>query len=224
MGVYIAKYQDCVDSVRKVEIQTKSTFLENLHETELAANKTKSYLSILSWLLPAIALVVLLLIVRIRKRNQRNQLELKLEIHHKKNQLIHNKSQLKASLMLHIVDAKMLQLPVYKKATLFERDELTKELYKNCLHTDNWEKYCHLMNRILNNLLIKLENEIPEINRKELMWCGLYLIEIEKNDMALLLDCKSDSLYKLKQRVVQKFQLKSVKDLDAYFQKIIHED
>lgn len=224
MGIYIVKYQDCVDSVRKIEIQTKSTFLENLHETKLAANKTKSYLSILGWVLPVILVVGLLLLFRIRKRNQHKQLELKQEINQKQTQLIQNKSQLKTSLILQIDDAKALQAAVYKKATLLQRDELTKELYKNCLHTDNWAKFVQLINRTLNNLLIKLENEFPDINRKELMWCGLYLIEIEKNDMALLLDCKAESLYKLKQRVVQKLQLKSVKDLDDYFQKIVNDD
>ena len=46
MGQHMAKYQECTDSVRQIEIQTKSTVLEDIHETKSAIVKSK-YFSLL---------------------------------------------------------------------------------------------------------------------------------------------------------------------------------
>lgn len=222
MGKYIAKYQDCVDSVRKIEVQTKSTFLENLHETKLAANKTRNYLTIVGWVLPIIALVSLLLVYRARKRNKQNEQVLVQEINQKRTQIIQSKSHLKASLLQKIDDTRAMQMPAFKKASLLQRDEMTKELYAICLHTNNWDEFSSLMNSTFNNVMTTLENKFPELNRKELMWCGLYLVDLDANDISLVLDTKLSSLYKLKQRLAQKMNLKTSKEFEAFLDQMIN--
>ena len=70
------------------------------------------------------------------------------------------------------------------------------------------------MNKSFNNIITKLEARYPEINEKELLWCGLFLLGISNKDIALILDTQPTSLYKMKQRLAQKMQLAGTRELD----------
>jgi len=48
----------------------------------------------------------------------------------------------------------------------------------------------------------------------------LYLLNVHGTEMALVLDCKPESLYKLKQRLSQKMNMKSTKELDQLLERI----
>ena len=76
------------------------------------------------------------------------------------------------------------------------------------------------MNHTFNNLVIELEIKFPEITHKEIIWCCLFLLDIPTPNILLLLGYKQDSLYKMKQRLVQKMNLKSAVDLDNMIKKI----
>jgi len=223
MAIYMTYFQAYSDSVRKIESQTKTTVLEDIHQTSETAGKTKQYLIILGWILPVFILLSLFILFRMRKRNKGKEVELEqVEQQLTQNQSLLSQKQtlLKSNLIQKIEESKALQASVYKKATPAQRELMDKELYDSCLHVNDWEKFVKLMNQAFNNMISVLENSYPDITRKELTWCCLYLLDVHGTEMALVLDCKPESLYKLKQRLSQKMNMKSTKELDQLLEKI----
>ena len=214
MAVFMTRFQACSDSVRKVESQTKISVLENLHQTSETANKTKKYLLAVGWLLPMIILIILIILYRLRQRNkgkekQLEEAEVQLEV-----QLNEKKGLLVDNLIQKIDETRILHAEVYKKASISQREQLDKDLYNTCLHLNDWNAFRQLMNKTFNNLVSLLETENADITHKELIWCCLFLLDVRTQDIALVLDTQPASLYKLKQRLAQKMNLNSTRDLD----------
>jgi len=210
MAIYLSKYQDCADSVRKIDTQTKTTVLENIHKTTETAHKTKYYLVILGWTLPFIILISLFVYYRLRKRNKDKEKQLvEVEL-----QLSEKQISLKNNFVQKIEETKSLHIEEYRKSPLAKREAMDKEVYNVCLHLNDWKFFSESMNRTFNNIVSFLQKTYPDITRKEITWCCLYLLDIHSGDMALVLDCKPDSLYKLKQRLAQKMKLKTTLELN----------
>lgn len=210
MALYMSKYQECSDSVRKVETQTKTSVLENLYQTTDKVSKSKKYLFALGIAFAGIAILSLIIVSHQRMRNRKKEKQLQ-----QAEEKISSKDLLlRESLILKLQETRTLQAPKYKKASQSERIELDKELYNICLHIDKWDVFKKLMNQTFNNIITVLENRHEDINRKELTWCCLYLLDIPTPDIALILESQPGSLYKLKQRLAQKINLKSTKQLD----------
>lgn len=220
MAVYMTHYQSCTDSVSKLQAQTKTTVLEEIHKSSQSVNETKSYLYILMWAIPIIIIAGLLVLFLYRKRNKGKELLLEQQLNEKQQLLNKNKSLLKDNLLKKIEENKALHSTAYKKATSIERDALTIALYSNCLHLGNWEKFSELMNYTFNNIIDTLKNTHPDITQRELTWCCLNLLNIQVTEMALVLECKAGSLYKLKGRLAIKMDLNSTKDLDALLESL----
>lgn len=225
MAYYMTQFQSSSDSVRKIESQTKTTVLEGIHETTQNAGKTKQYVMVLSWLIPLIILISLFLIYRLRVRNKSKEKKLdeveeklnqnETQLIQKKTELIQKHSLLRENLMQKIEDTRLLHVAEYKKASLPQREEMELELYNTCLYINEWEKFARLMNHTFNDIIIVMESKYPEMTHKEMMWSCLLLLNTSTPKMLLLLDYKTDSLYKMKQRMVQKMNLKTSKDLDG---------
>jgi tetratricopeptide (TPR) repeat protein len=217
MAIYISKYQDYTDSVRKIESQSKLKAIENIHNTTKEANTTKRNMVLIVSVLIIILLLSSLLVFYLYKRNnlKRKQLNtFKLQLNNKQEFLsrgIQNK----------IEDIKALKADERKNASADERIKLDKELYINVLHLDKWDDFSREMNHAFNNIVVKLITDYPTITQKEVIWCCLHLLDIPHADRMLLLDVSSDSLYKLKQRFARKLNLKSTKDLDLFLRNLI---
>lgn len=217
MAVYLAKYQDCTDSVRRIETQTKTTVLEDLHQTNGAFSKSRHFLIILGCTIPLIIFLSLFIVYRLRKRSlgkekQLEEVEVQLvevgvQLNEKKNLFIE-------SLIHQIHETRISQSSAYKKASTLQRDQMDKELYNNCLHLNDWDAFRRLMNKTFNNIIVTLESNYSDLTHKELIWCCLFLLDIPNQDMALILESRPGSLYKLKSRLTQKMNLKSTKELD----------
>ena len=217
MAFYMSKYQDCTDSVRKIETQTKTSVLEDLHQTNGAFSKSRHFLIILGCIIPLIILLSLLIVYRLRKRSKGKEkqledaevqlVEVAVQLTEKKNLFIEN-------LMHQLQETRNSQATAYKKATIPQREQMDKELYNNCLHLNDWEAFKRLMNKLFNNIITTLESNYSDLTRKDLIWCCLFLLDIPNQDMAIILDSQPGSLYKLKSRLTQKMNLNSTKDLD----------
>ncbi len=210
MGFYMSKYQDCTDSVRKIEIQTKTTVLEDMHQTTQEASITKQLLLVLAWVVPFIVLVSLLIVYQLRTRNKGKEKQLE----EAEVQISQKQSLLIDSLKQKIEEARSMQSASYKKASPTLREQMDKELYNKCLYLNDWELFRRLMNRTFNNVEESLEKICPEVTRKELIWSCLFLLNIPTSDIAVVLDSQTASLYKLKQRLTQKMNLKSTRELE----------
>lgn len=217
MSFYMSKYQDCTDSVRKIEIQTKTSVLEDLHETNGAFSKSKHFLIILGCLVPLIIMLSLFILYRLRKRNKGKEKQLhetEVQLVEVEVQLSEKKNLFIDSLIHQVQETRASQAAAYKKATIQQKEQMDKELYNTCLHINDWEAFKRLMNKTFNNLITTLEGNYSDLTRKDLMWCCLFLLNIPNQDMAIILESQPGSLYKLKSRLTQKMNLKSNKELD----------
>lgn len=215
MALYLSKYQDCNDSLRNVEMQTKYTVLQDFHENAQAASQTKKYLMIIAWILPFLLAIGLFVFYRLRKRSIGKEKELQeaeLLITEKHNFLIDNIKQL-------IIDEREIQSLQYKKATLIERERMERDLYNKCLHINDWDRFKKLMNSVFDNIVTHFETNYLSVTKKEIMWCCLFLLDLPTPDIALILESQPGSLYKLKQRLSQKLSLSSTRELDMLLQR-----
>ncbi len=210
MAVYMSKYQDCSDSVRKIETQTKTTVLEDLHQTNGAISKSRRFLIILGIVIFIITLVSLSIVFSLRNRSRKKQLQLEMT----EEKLTEKQLFLKDSLIQKLEENRMLQAANYKKANLKERELISKEIFNTSLHLDDWEAFKKLMNKTFNNLVRELETRSPEVNHKEIIWCCLFLLDIPTNDIIILLECQQRSLYTMKQRLTQKLKLTTTAELE----------
>jgi len=212
MGVFMTHFQSCTDSIRKIEMQTKSTVLEKLHTTDQEANGTKRSMIFIVSILLLVLLLSTILVIFLYKRNKLKREQIGIF----KNQLTSKQEFVSHTLTKKIKEAKALQVAERKNATADKREELDKELYINALHLNNWGDFSTEMNHAFNNIIVSLEINYPTINQKEIIWCCLQLLDVSHADRMLVLEATSDSLYKIKQRLAQKMNLKTTKDLDCY--------
>ena len=212
MAGYMTKYQDCTDSVRKIEIQTKSSVLEDLYQSSDKISKSRRYMLMLGFIFVILAIISTLVVLQLRLRNKRKEEKLKLT----EEKLSSKQDILKENLIHKIEEMRLTQAPLFKKANISERENMTKELYEVCLYINDWDLFKKLMNQTFNNTITYLERNFKELNRKEIYWCCFYLLNLPNADIALILDSQTSSLYKLKQRITQKLNLKSTKELEQY--------
>lgn len=210
MATYMSKYQDCTDSVRKIETQTKTTILEDLHQTSSAASKSNQFLIISVFIILIILALSLFIVLTLRIKSNRKQQELKTT----EKKLVEKQLVLKHNLIQKLQETRDLHSSVFKKANGTERELIIKEIYNNTLHIDDWEAFKTLMNKTFNDIVGNLESRYSEINKKEILWCCLFLLDIPNNEMLNLLDCKQSSLYKLKYRITIKLQLTTAAELE----------
>ena len=210
MGIYLAKYQECTDSVRKVETQTKTSVLEDLHQTSGAFSKSKQFLVVLGITIFVILVVGFAIVFSLRMRAKKKQQQLEKT----EEKLTEKQLLLKDSLIQKIQEIKISKSDAYKKANIAERQAISKDIFNLSLHMDDWESFKKLMNKTFNNLITQLETRSSELNRKEIIWCCLFLLDIPTNDMIILLECQQRSLYTMKQRMTQKLKLTNTSELE----------
>jgi len=216
MGLYMTNYQSCTDSIRIVELQTKSTVLEKLHASVQESKGVKSSMIMVVSILLIVLLLSAFLVVYLYKRNKLKREQLAAF----KMQLSSKQEFASQALIKKIEETRLLQTDLRKNASVEEREKLDRELYRNALHFNNWDDFNREMNHAFNNIIVSLKSNYPTINRKELIWCCFHLLDIPHPDRMLLLDATSDSLYKLKQRLAQKLNLNTTKDLDLFLRNL----
>lgn len=215
MGKYMTQYQNYGDSIRKVESQTKSTVLESLHNTNEEANGSKRNMGLIAAILAIVVLFSVWIVYFLYKRNKLKKEQLELI----NQQLVIKQQFVCQSLSKKIEDTKALQAEVRRDALPEERMKLNKDLYISSLHLDDWDLFKREMNHAFNQIIDTLETDYPTITKKEITWCCFQLLGISNEDRVLLLDTSSDGLYKLKQRLAKKMNLKNTKELDSFLKK-----
>lgn len=219
MGKFMTKYQDCTDSVRKIEAQTKTSVLEDLHQTNGEVSNSRQSLIILGIVICIITMLSLTIVFSLRKRSRKKEMELG-----RAKETINEKQILLRDNLIHkIAENRAEKASELKKGSVKEREVILLEIYNRCLQLENWNSFSKLMNQTFNDLILTLEINYPELNQKEIVWVCLFLLHIPLAEMALILDCQMGSLYKLKQRVAQKMNLSSTKELELVLQRMSNE-
>jgi hypothetical protein len=213
MNMYMEQYKSTTDSVRKIESQTKFKVLENLHNAEIKAKKSKQEMNLFITLLLISLLLSGLLVHALYKRNKQKKQQLNIV----RNELNQKQQYASQNLTKKIVETKAAHIIKQKKS----KPELVKLIYNNTLYINNWVDFKYEMNQTFNHIIDQLESEYPEITQRELIWCCLHLLEIPNSDRIHLLDTTADGLYKLKQRLSKKMKLESTKELDEFLKQMI---
>ena len=212
MGIYLSHYQDYSDSVQKIKSQTKNKVIENLHNSTLEAKGSKNNMILIFSVSMIILLLSTSLILYLLKRNKIKREQLFTY----KQQLNNKQEYVSQRLTIRIEETRASQTEERKNASVEERERLDKEVYNIALHLNNWDDFNREMNHAFNNIIISLNSECTSITRKEIIWCCLHLLDIPLADRMLLLEASSDSLYKLKQRLAHKLNLKTTKELSSF--------
>lgn len=223
MAVFMTYYQDFTDSVRNIDAQTKSTVIENIHENSEKVNITKRWLWISLSFLPLLLFIGFLIYIRLRKRNKGTEVELeeKMEKLVEYEQKLHvSHEQLKSNLLFKMEEVRKRDKKKNKRLTLFEKQELDRKVFEECLYIDDSMAFDKLMNFTFNNILIKLNNLNSELSRNELMCCCLLLLDLSSQEIILILDVQLTTFYKLKQRLVQKLNLNSSTDIIPFLRNL----
>ena len=209
-SLYLERYKMCEDSIKKLERQPNINFVEQLHNAGMQTSKAQSKIWILAGLIMIIVLVTALLVIYLVKRNRKEQ-----EKTNSYKSVLQEKHTLQLTEIQHQLKGKREEYAEQRKIADYEqRCMVEKKIYNEVLCIDNEEHFLIKMNKTLNRLPEKLIKDYSNITYKEIVWCCLFILEIPSPDMALLLNYTQTSLYKFKQRLVKKLELKNAKDLE----------
>lgn len=212
MNKYMNKFQEYTDSVLVIESQTKATVIERQYKSKAESTVTKQNLTVVTILLITTILIVIMIWMYLYHRSHLR----KQQIDNCKQELNNKQVFVSQSISTKIEEFKSIQTKTRSHGQSDDRLKLSKELYNNALHIDNWDVFSSDMNHAFNNIVDKLQTEHPALSRKEISWCCLHLLDVSNADRVLLLETTTEGLYKLKQRIAQKLNLVSTKELDTY--------
>ncbi|MFT3754269.1 MAG: hypothetical protein QM800_15815 [Paludibacter sp.] len=224
MSGYMNKYVVLGDSLRKIDAQTKGSYLEVMHHKTLEIVETRSRLWYMIILFLASLAIAYYIIYKIRHKNKK-VIEQKEEDHLQQKADMHKEALQKQrnALLRKIEDKKTAQSALWKKAGLDERKAMDIEIYEELLYFDRTALFNKEMDIILNNLITKLQTKYPGLNAKEIQWCCLHLLEIPVNDIMLLLDYNVEGLKKMRQRLAKKVDVRYVSQIDDFLQAVLVE-
>ena len=219
MAEHMTHYQAMSDSVGKIEIQTKATVIEQAH---LSTTKAKKKSGQVYWLISLIALILTIgifisywFIKRNRKISEQKkavEASLSVSINEKKQ----NKFMLRESLKELIDKNKALKSNGKKNADVLLSDEAVFEIYNQALQLNDYALFSQKINAAYNNMVCELAIKFPAINQKEMLYCCFVLLDIPQNHAMVLLETTSNGLYKIRQRLAQKLELSSTRELDHF--------
>lgn len=212
MGKYMSIYQQYTDSIRALESQTKAVVIEDLHTNSIETTGARQSLAITILLLVVVALLGGAISYFFYKRNKIR----KHELDGYKTELNKKRIFVSQSISKKIEDSKAIQAVMRKHALPNDRIKLDKEVYNSSLHINNWDIFTCEMNHAFNGIIDNLQANYPALSRKEISWCCLQLLNISNADRILILETTTEGLYKMKQRIAQKLNLKSAKELEAF--------
>lgn len=221
----MASYQQCSDSIRRIDSQTKGSVLETIHTTkqEVAQIEQKNWVLTISILL----LIVLGFTLHLRSLKRKEEELEKNDIKHKEQKETYQKDVMlkHRTLLLQKIEAtKAKQSDMRKKLTATQKATLDKELYNDLLHFNDPVFFFSQMDAVLNNLVTKLKERYPKTSDRQISWCCLFLLNIPTTDILLLLNYKVEGYDKMKQRLAAKFGLQQASELSAFLHSFLAED
>jgi tetratricopeptide (TPR) repeat protein len=221
---FMSKYQDCTDSIRKIDSQTKGSYIENMHNTQKNAEKSRSWIWYLSVFVFLIIAFSILLYVR---KHKKNVLEMKIA----QEKQIQQKAELRQEVVAKSRKAVETTIKERRDEVMSNlknnnpefRRKLLNKLYGEVIHFNDKIYFKKEMDAIMNNLYSKLESRYPELKEKEIQWACLYELNVSRDDIMDLLDFNLESYKKMRQRFAQKTGVQYIKSIDDLLENILTE-
>ena len=221
---YMNKYVQLGDSMRKIEAQTKGSYIESKHYTELKYVKARKVL----WYSIAFIILIIagsyILYTRLYQRSKKEKIYLH-EIHLQQKAGIHKDIAAKYSevLLQKVEKLKAVQTNERKRTNYTEKVLLDRKIYNELLHLDKPDLFFNEMDSVLNNLPTKLKKRYPSLTVKETSWCCLSLLEVPTTDIYILFDYTVEGLKTMRKRLAQKTGLSGVSELKDFLEKLLTE-
>lgn len=224
VNVFMAKYQQSTDSITALSAQTKVDDVAKTQQYKQIKEESDIKLSTFKIVIIAVIIFILAGIIYLIYNIRRKNLDVK-SIQEESKLIIspENQNILINSIKELINKTRLANLERIKSAPETEKDNIEIEIYDQCLHINDWTEFSGTINNIFNQFLTKVETRYPQINQKELYWCVYELLEVPSKHKILLLNTTQHGLYKMKQRIAQKFNLESAKDLTQFLNSLILE-
>ena len=221
---YMSKYQDCNDSIRKIDSQTKGSYIETMHNTQQEAAKSRNWIW---YLLISIVLIISGSVYLYITKHKRAERKLKLnEVNHSQQKAAIRKDIMmkkQTSLLTNIERIKTEQKLTEKGNAKFP--ERVKSIYNELLHIQDQALFFCEMDGALNSIVTKLKTQAPDIKDKELIWSCLHLLDVPTHDMLILLNYESvNSLKRMKGRLALKLGLENATLLNDYLLQLLTND
>jgi tetratricopeptide (TPR) repeat protein len=224
MAAYMSKYVVAGDSMRKIDGQTKATYIETMHNSTLEVDKTKNVMGYLALLIVFIVTGSIIVYYRMKKHtNVEKLLAEETNLKQKAGIRLEVMTKYRDAFLQKMETKKAEQASERKKASFAEKELLDRKIYNDLLHLQNIAVFYREMDTVLNNLVTKLRIRYPSLAEKEINWCCLYLLQVPTTDIYLLLDYKVDSLKKMRQRLAQKLGLAGVTELEDFLKILLSE-
>ena len=223
---YMICYQECSDSIRKIDTQTRGSVLETIHESKKEAAKNKYIARYLGVLVLLLFIVGYFLYRLFSTRNQQEKIHI-LQTHTEEKVDIRKKVIKDKRLVLQekIEERKSTLQNEFKKTGIKERENQFRKIYAELLHIDEPDFFFNEMDVVLNGLVTKLRTRYKGLNEKDLMLCCLLLFHIPTYDMLILMEYKSEESFKsLKKRLPKKLNLNSISMLEDFLIGILSEN
>lgn len=229
LSKYMVLYQDCTDSIRKIDAQTKVTYIESIHESRREVDATRYIL----WYVMTILFIVIVISVVVYGAKHRKSLTERQQAEQQKHQ---QKTDLRLEVVTRSREALQQTIALKRKeiaATLKkyasddakadERKKVISQLYAELIHFNDKHFFRKEMNTIMNQLYNKLESRYPELKEKEIEWACLYMLKVPTEDILFLLDYNTEALKKMKQRFAKKIGVQLVSEIEPYLKSILSE-
>ncbi len=221
---YMSKYQECDDSIRKIDLQTKGSYIETMHYTQKQVVKSRSWIWYLSLLFIIFAAGGIYLYIRKHKKSEK-------VIEQSKADYNREKAELRKDIMLKKRETLFANIDRIKEEQKKPENRTlnftlrVKNMYNELLHIQDSKLFFCEMDGVLNNIATKLREVLPEISDKELTYCCLHLLNLPTHDILILLDYESaNSLKGMKRRLAQKLSIQNATLLNDFLLNLLSND
>lgn len=217
-------YQNCIDSIRKIDAQTKGSYIETMSNTKKEVVKTKNKLW---YLLLCIFFIIGAFVIIYIKKHKKNKLDkqqdeaIRLQQREDliKDMILKRRESLQRRINKKIVE----QEQEWKKSGSAERKLIIQKMYNELLNINNTVAFYKEMDTVLNNLVSKLHTQYPDLSEIEIQWCCLNMLEISNQDILMLLDYNLDGMKKMRQRFAKKVNITYVSKINEFLYSLIIE-
>jgi tetratricopeptide (TPR) repeat protein len=221
---YMLFYQNCSDSIRKIDSQTKGSYIETMYNSQKEAAKSRNWIW---YLLISIVFIISGSVYLYITKHKRAERKIKLnDVNHSQQKAAIRKDIMmkkQTSLLANIERIKTEQKLTEKGNAKFP--ERVKSIYNELLHIQDQALFFCEMDGALNNIISKLKTKAPDIKDKELIWCCLQLLDAPTHDILILLDYESvNSLKRMKGRLAIKLELENATLLNDYLLQLLIND
>jgi tetratricopeptide (TPR) repeat protein len=219
MAKYLLKYQNMTDTISSLETQTKATVIEDIYNSKKVVRQKNTQIA---WIIIIISFIICIGTFLVYKYFRRNKLiteqkkVIETSLNAQKNEKEQNKTMLRESMKDLIEKNKALKSNGKKNADIMLSDETVLEIYNQALQINNYEAFSQKINAAYNNMICELTIKFPAISQKEMLYCSFILLDIPQNHAMVLLETTSNGLYKIRQRLAQKLELSSTRELDDF--------